>query len=294
MSCSYFQDLDVFAEADVIINGAGSAGLVAAYELSKHKGLKIALMEQSVSPGGGAWLGGQLFSAMVLRKPAHKLLIELGIPFEDQGNFVVVRHAALFTSTIISKALSGVAPVKLFNATCAEDLVIKGGRVAGVVTNWATVSLYGHNTQSCMDPNVLEAKVVISACGHDGPFGASGVKRLQQLGMVKMPGMGALDMNSAEDAVVRATREVVPGFIVTGMEVAELDCSPRMGPTFGAMLLSGQKAAYLALLALGMHDEAEAEMGHIAAFIDASKENQSATKAPGGSAEPVLRSPEQE
>lgn len=24
-----------------------------------------------------------------------------------------------------------------------------------------------------MDPNVVEAKVVVSACGHDGPFGAA-------------------------------------------------------------------------------------------------------------------------
>ena len=31
--------------------------------------------------------------------------------------------------------------------------------------------------------------------------------------------MGALDMNTAEDAVVRNTREVVPGMIVCGMEV---------------------------------------------------------------------------
>jgi ribulose 1,5-bisphosphate synthetase/thiazole synthase len=52
------------AESDVIIAGAGSAGLSAAYELSKHN-YKVALVEQSVSPGGGAWLGGQLMTAMV-------------------------------------------------------------------------------------------------------------------------------------------------------------------------------------------------------------------------------------
>ncbi|TLP69836.1 hypothetical protein FEF27_13245, partial [Nesterenkonia sphaerica] len=66
-----------------------------------------------------------------------------------------------------------------------------------------------------------------------------------------VPGMKALDMNTAEDAIVRLTREVVPGMIVTGMEVAEIDGAPRMGPTFGAMLISGQKAAHLALKALG-------------------------------------------
>jgi thiamine thiazole synthase len=40
--------------------------------------------------------------------------------------------------------------------------------------------------------------------------------------------MKALDMNTAEDAIVRLTREVVPGMIVTGMEVAEIDGAPRM------------------------------------------------------------------
>ena len=47
----------------------------------------------------------------------------------------------------------------------------------------------------------------------------AGVKRLQKLGMVSaVPGMSALDMNSAEDAVVNHTREVVPGMVICGME----------------------------------------------------------------------------
>jgi len=168
----------------------------------------------------------------------------------------VLKHAAQYTSTVLSKVLAA-DNVKLFNATCAEDLIVKENRVSGVVTNWSTVTLFGHDTQSCMDPNVLEAKVVVSACGHDGPFGATGVKRLQELGLVdKVPGMAALDMNKAEDAVVANTREVYPGMIITGMEVAEVDGCPRMGPTFGAMFISGQKAAYMALKALGKEDSA--------------------------------------
>lgn len=52
---------------------------------------------------------------------------------------------------------------------------------------------------------VLECKVMVSSTGHDGPMGASGVKRLSKLGMITgAPGMGALDMNTAEDAVVRS------------------------------------------------------------------------------------------
>lgn len=126
---------------------------------------------------GGAWLGGQLFSGMVVRKPAHEFLAEIGVAFEDEGDYVVVKHSALVTSTLLSRVIA--APnVKLFNATAVEDLIVRdteerGKHVAGVVTNWALVSL-NHDTQSCMDPNVIEAKVVVSSTGHDGPMGATG------------------------------------------------------------------------------------------------------------------------
>ncbi|RID69231.1 hypothetical protein BRARA_C01332 [Brassica rapa] len=185
MTRRYMTDMITYAETDVVVVGAGSAGLSCAYEISKNPNL--------------------------LARPN----------------------------------------VKLFNAVAAEDLIVKGNRVGGVVTNWALVSM-NHDTQSCMDPNVMEAKIVVSSCGHDGPFGATGVKRLKSIGLIDhVPGMKALDMNTAEDAIVRLTREVVPGMIVTGMEVAEIDGAPRMGPTFGAMMISGQKAGHLALKALG-------------------------------------------
>lgn len=188
-------------------------GLSCAWELSKNPNIQVTVIEQSVSPGGGAWLGGQLFSAMIVRKPGHHFLAEVGVPFDDcNENYVVVKHAALFTSTILSKLLMR-PNVKLFNALAAEDLIVKNGRVAGVVTNWTLVTL-NHDTQSCMDPNVIEAKVVVSSTGHDGPMGASGVKRLQKIGLIKnVPGMIALDMNAAEDGIVRNTREVVPGMV---------------------------------------------------------------------------------
>lgn len=63
----------------------------------------------------------------------------------------------------------------------------------------------------------------------------------------KLGGMRGLDMNTAEDAIVKRTREVVPGLIVGGMELSELDGANRMGATFGAMALSGMKAAEEAL-----------------------------------------------
>ncbi|KAH9896210.1 Thi4-domain-containing protein [Xylariomycetidae sp. FL2044] len=248
MARRYFKDLDTYAESDVVIIGAGSCGLSSAYTLAKARpDLKIAIIEASVSPGGGAWLGGQLFSAMVMRKPADAFLTEIGVPYEDEGPYVVVKHAALFTSTLLSKVLA-FPNVKLFNATSVEDLITRrdesgGLRIAGVVTNWTLVAMH-HDDQSCMDPSTINAPVIISTTGHDGPFGAFSVKRLVSMQAIeKLGGMRGLDMNTAEDAIVKGTREIVPGLIVGGMELSEVDGANRMGPTFGAMALSGVKAA---------------------------------------------------
>ncbi|KAF4554594.1 Thiamine thiazole synthase [Elsinoe fawcettii] len=255
MTRRYFADLDNYAESDVVIIGAGSCGLSAAYCLAKQRpDLKIAILEAGVAPGGGAWLGGQLFSAMIMRKPADAFLRELGVAYEeDPGHpsYVVVKHAALFTSTLLSKVLS-FPNVKLFNATCVEDLITrnddkKGLSIAGVVTNWTLVSMH-HDDQSCMDPNTINAPVIISTTGHDGPMGAFSVKRLVSMQATPaLGGMRGLDMNTAEDAIVKGTREIIPGMIVGGMELSEFDGANRMGPTFGAMAASGIHAAEVAI-----------------------------------------------
>ncbi|KAK9327687.1 Thi4 family-domain-containing protein [Lipomyces starkeyi] len=253
MTKRYFADLDKYAESDVVIVGAGSCGLSAAYVLAKSRpDLKIAIVEAGVAPGGGAWLGGQLFSAMVMRKPAQTFLEEIGVPYEEEDTYVVVKHAALFTSTLLSKVLL-FPNVKLFNATAVEDLITRVDpttgelRIGGVVTNWTLVSMH-HDDQSCMDPNTINAPVVISTTGHDGPFGAFSVKRLVSMTAIeKLGGMRGLDMKAAEDAIVKRTREIVPGLIVGGMELSEVDGANRMGPTFGAMLKSGEHAAEIAL-----------------------------------------------
>ncbi|CAM9022425.1 hypothetical protein WICANDRAFT_80033 [Wickerhamomyces anomalus NRRL Y-366-8] len=266
MTSRYFKDLDKFAVSDVVIVGAGSSGLSAAYVLAKNRpDLKIAIVEANVASGGGSHLGGQLFSAMIMRKPAHLFLEEVGVEYEDEGDYVVVKHAELFISTIISKVLS-FPNVKLFNATAVEDLVTRTHpetgniTVAGVVTNWTLVSL-NHDTQCCMDPNVIELAgykndgsrdenvkhgVVLSTTGHDGPMGAFSAKRIVSIDKRKsLGGMRGLDMNAAEAGIVKYSGKYdgVDGIYFAGMEVAELEGTNRMGPTFGAMAVSGIKAA---------------------------------------------------
>jgi cysteine-dependent adenosine diphosphate thiazole synthase len=183
---------------------------------------------------------------MVMRKPADEFLTDLGVPFEDEGAYVVVKHAALFTSTLLSRVL-GFPNVKLFNATTVEDLITRRDdngdgenriRIAGVVTNWTLVALH-HDDQSCMDPSTINAPVVVSTTGHDGPFGAFSAKRLVSMQCLdRLGGMRGLDMNAAEDAIVKRTREVVPGLVIGGMELSEIDGAHRMGPTFGSVFFS--------------------------------------------------------
>ncbi|KAF7365172.1 Thiamine thiazole synthase [Mycena venus] len=238
----YFNTMYERAISDVVIVGAGSAGLSCAYSLaSQRPELKVTIIEANVAPGGGAWLGGQLMTPMTIS--SAKLVSHT----KTKAPFVVVKHAALFTSTLLSRVLS-LPNVVLMNATTVEDLITTTDfqgqqRVAGVVTNWTLVAL-NHDTQSCMDPATITAPVIVTATGHDGPMGAFSAKRLVSMGFTKQLGnMRGLDMNRSEPAIVNGTREVVPGLVMAGMELAEHDGSNRMGPTFGGMIGSGIKAS---------------------------------------------------
>ena len=50
-----------------------------------------------------------------------------------------------------------------------------------------------------------------------------------------------------ERQIIENTKEVYPGLIVAGMAANAVFGSPRMGPIFGGMLLSGKIAAETAL-----------------------------------------------
>jgi ribulose 1,5-bisphosphate synthetase/thiazole synthase len=89
----------------------------------------------------------------------------------------------------------------------------------------------------------IEAPFVIEATGHD----AFVVKKLEQRGLIKCKGEGALWIEKSEDLIVENTRECFPGLIVTGMAVGAVYGLPRMGPTFGSMFVSGEVAARLVL-----------------------------------------------
>jgi len=151
-----------------------------------------------------------------------------------------VAHGPEACSKLIASACD--ARVWMMNLTRFDDLVLRENhRVAGEVVNWTPVSALPRQI-TCVDPTSLESKVVIDATGHD----ASAPAALERRGLVEIKGMGSVWAERSEDLPVEKTGEVHPGLILTGMAVSTAHGLPRMGPTFGGMLLSGQKAGKLA------------------------------------------------
>ena len=223
------------ADSDVIVIGAGPAGLTASRELS-NMGFKVLVIEQNNYLGGGYWLGGYMMNPVTVREPAQKVWEELGVPFKKVGDGLYLTPGPHAVSKLIAGACD--AGVKFLNLTKFDDLVLKNGRVAGVVVNWMPVSALPRNI-TCVDPIALESKIVIDASGHD----SVAVKRLVDRGLVEWKGMNPMYVDEGEDAVVHKTGEVFPGLVAAGMSVTETHGLARMGPTFGSMLFSGKKAA---------------------------------------------------
>lgn len=226
------------ADSDVIVIGAGPAGLTASRELA-GMGFRVLVIEQNNYLGGGYWLGGYMMNPVTVREPAQKIWDELGIPYKKAGDGLYLTPGPHAVSKLIAGACD--AGVKFLNLTKFDDLVLKNRRVAGVVVNWMPVSALPRNI-TCVDPVALEAKVVIDSSGHD----SVAVKRLVDRGLVEWKGMDPMHVDEGEDQVVHKTGEVFPGLVAAGMSVTETHGLARMGPTFGSMLFSGKKAAEIA------------------------------------------------
>ncbi|MBI4362748.1 MAG: thiazole biosynthesis protein [Euryarchaeota archaeon] len=228
-----------YVDSDVIIVGAGPSGLTAGRELAK-KGFRTLIVERNNYLGGGFWIGGMLMNTVTFRAPAQKVLDEVGCPYRLFSKGLYVADGPHACSKLIAAACD--AGVKILNMSRVEDVVVRDGRVAGVVVNWTPVDALPHEI-TCTDPLPLESKLLIDATGHD----AEAVKALEKRGITKTIGEGAMWIEKSEDTLVEHTGEFYPGLIVAGMAVATCYGLPRMGPTFGAMLLSGKKAAEVAL-----------------------------------------------
>lgn len=236
---AFMRQFEEYAESDAIVVGAGPSGLMAARELARQ-GWRVLVVERNNYLGGGFWIGGYLMNKVTMRAPAQRVLDELGVPYQEAKAGLFVADGPHATSKLIASACD--AGVKFANMTIFDDVVVKAGkRIGGVVVNWTPVSALPREI-TCVDPIALEARVVIDCTGHD----ACVARKLEERGLVKTVGFGAMWVEGSEDLIVEHTGELVPGLIVAGMAVATVYGLPRMGPTFGAMLLSGQKAAEVA------------------------------------------------
>jgi len=229
-----------YVESDCIIVGGGPSGLMAGRNLARA-GKKVLIVERNNYIGGGFWIGGYLMNKVTIRHPAERVLDELGIPYKEVTPGLLVADGPHACSKLIASACD--SGVKFANMTIFDDLVLKeDGRVAGVVINWTPISALPREI-TCVDPVALESTIVMDATGHD----AQVVRKLEERGLIKTKGFGAMWVERSEDLVIEYTGEVHPGLIVIGMAVTTVYGLPRMGPTFGAMLLSGEVGAEIAL-----------------------------------------------
>jgi len=236
----FAKEFEKFVDTDVIVVGGGPSGLMAAREIAMN-GKKALVIERNNYLGGGFWIGGYLMNKITVRHPGETILDELKIPYEKSVEGLFVTDGPHACSKLIAAACD--SGVKILNMTTIEDVVLReNGQVAGVVINWTPVQALPRQI-TCVDPVALESRIVIDATGHD----ANVLKYLVERGIIKIKGFGAMWVEKSEDMVVEYTSEVHPGLIVTGMAVSTCFGLPRMGPTFGAMLLSGKKAGEIAL-----------------------------------------------
>ncbi len=235
----YHQHLDDAIESDVAIVGAGPAGLVSGRKLAKA-GFKVTIIERNNYLGGGMWIGGYLMNKVTLRDPANKILDELNIPYKEYQKGLYIADSPYFASGLIRGACE--AGVKFLNTTIVEDVFIKNKKIAGLVINSTPVTMLP-KLITCLDPIIMEAKMVIDATGHDAVI----CRLLEKRNLLQNKGMGPLWIEGSEQSIVERTKEIFPNLVIAGMSVSEHTGVPRMGPTFGGMLLSGEKAGDLVI-----------------------------------------------
>lgn len=240
----YMKELLDVTELDVAIVGAGPSGMVAAYYLAE-RGIKTAIFEKRLSIGGGIWGGGMMFNKVVVQTEAKKILDKFNISVtEYQKDYYVVNSIEL-ASAICTQAIR--AGAKIFNLISVEDVVIReSDRVSGLVLNWSTALM----ANLPIDPLAIKSKLVIDATGHPCEIchmvtEKVGGKLRSQTG--KVMGEKSMWAEVAEKMLPENTKEVYPGLIAAGMAATAVFGLPRMGPIFGGMLLSGKKAADLAI-----------------------------------------------
>ncbi len=228
-------------EVDVALVGGGPANLVAAKYLAEA-GIKTVLYEKKLSVGGGMWGGGMMFPRIVVQEEARRILDDFDIKYKEYEKGYYVANSIESVAKLTSGAIN--AGTEIFNLMSVDDVMIReDDRVSGLVINWTVVSI----GKLHVDPMTIRAKVVVDGTGHEAVVCNTVQRKIPgaKLGELGVVGEKPMWADLGEKLLMKTTKEVYPGLFVSGMAANAVAGAPRMGPVFGGMLLSGEKAAKL-------------------------------------------------
>ncbi len=239
----FFEKLENNLAVDVAIVGAGPSGLVAAHDLAKA-GLKVAVYESKLAPGGGTWGGGMLFNEVTVQNDAAEILHEFGISTRQyDGQYHTVDSVEMASGLIFGARKAGAV---IFNTVKVEDIVMHDGVVSGVVINWNPVA----RLEMHVDPIVVTSRALIDGTGHPSEIvnkavHKAGVKIDSPTGGIL--GERPMWMADGERTTVANTKRLYPGLYASGMAANNTQGGFRMGPIFGGMLKSGRRIAQIVI-----------------------------------------------
>ena len=239
----YYSKFIEALELQVALVGGGPSNLLCGTLLGEA-GIKTAIFESKLAPGGGMWGGGMMFNEIVLQESALHLLEKMRIRTIPYGEGYYTADSVETCSALILRcAQSG---TRIFNSIEVVDVMFREddgvARVSGLVLQWSPVVKLGMH----VDPLTIRAAYVVDGTGHPSEVcrlitDKMGAKLRTRTGGV----VGEMPMwaDRGESLTIENASEVFPGLFVTGMAANAALGAPRMGPVFGGMLLSGEKVA---------------------------------------------------
>lgn len=156
---SYTREVPVYKRFDVIVCGAGPAGICAAVAAARQ-GAKVALLERYGVPGGNLTCGhvGPILGMVGKGTMRDELMALLEVPDNDMIGRVVLAHDMQRAKTVLTEFIHH-ENIEVYLQTMAADALVEDHRVTGVVISTKEGLL------------ALEGKVVVDATG-DGDVAA--------------------------------------------------------------------------------------------------------------------------